>query len=42
MPIKELQYLKKDPLEHNCTTSQSSSNINKASKKAFIEGYVCL
>ena len=41
MPIKELQYLKKDPLEHNGTTSQSSSNINKASKKAFIESYGC-
>ena len=41
MPIKELQYLKKDPLEHNGTPSQSSSNINKASKKAYIESYGC-
>lgn len=41
MPIKELQYLKKDPLEHNGTLSQSSSNINKASKKAYIESYGC-
>ena len=41
MPIKELQYLKNDPLEHNGTPSQSSSNINKASKKVFIESYGC-
>ena len=41
MPIKELQYLKKDPLEHNGTPSQSSSNINKASKKFYIESYGC-
>ena len=41
MTIKELQYLKKDPLEHNSTPSQSSSNINKASKKAYIESYGC-
>ena len=41
MPIKELQYLKNDPLEHNGTPSQSSSNINKASKKAYIESYGC-
>ena len=41
MPIKELQYLKKDPLEHNGTRSQSSSNTNKASKKAYIESYGC-
>jgi tRNA-2-methylthio-N6-dimethylallyladenosine synthase len=41
MPVKELQSLKKDPLEHNGTPSQSSSNINKISKKVYIESYGC-